>query len=45
MAGTEIVAPGPAPAFAVVRSTPHEALRSAWSRVRQLRGPQVRTCA
>jgi hypothetical protein len=45
MAGREIGAPGPAPALAVVRSVPHEALRSLWSRVRQLRGPQVRTCA
>jgi hypothetical protein len=43
MAGGESGAPGPAPALAGLRVTPHEALRSIWSRVRQLRGPQVRT--
>jgi hypothetical protein len=43
MAGGESGAPGPAPALAGLRVTPHEALRSVWSRVRQLRGPQVRT--
>jgi len=41
MAGRAPGAPGPATALADVASTPHEASRSLWSRVRQLRGPQV----
>ena len=46
MACGEIMAPGGSTALAVVWSTPHDGFRSPpWSRVRQLRGPHVRTWA
>src|SRR4029453_13852034 len=45
MGGGEIVDPGGSGALAEWGAAAHPSLRSPWSRVRQLRGPQVSTCA